>query len=237
MASTPEGPPTVDIGRCFRFVIEDPDWIKKILIGGAFTLASSFIVGFFFVAGYWVRLLKRVAAAERRPLPEWDDLGGIFGDGVKVVGIYAVYLLAVMILLGGLGCVGGFVAFGIGGLGRGSERASDALGALGGLGFLGLYLAFVVLNLALSLYLPAAMARVAMRGEFKDGFDTRANVEFIRANLVNYALSLVFYLVASFVGQFGFILCCVGVFPCAFWALLILGYGLGETVRMNPRSV
>ena len=237
MASPSPAPPTVDIGRCFRFVVDDPDWIKKILIGGAFTLASSFIVGFFFVAGYWVRLLKRVAAGEPRPLPEWDDLGGIFGDGLKVVGVYAVYLLAVIVLLSGLGCVAGLLVFGVSGLGRGSEGVSEMLGALGGLGLVGLYLVFFVLNLALSLYLPAALVRVAVRGEFKDGFDTRANIEFIRANLVNYALSLVFYLVASFAAQFGFVLCCVGVFPCAFWALLILGYGLGETVRMNPRSV
>jgi uncharacterized protein DUF4013 len=230
-------PPTIDFGRCFRFVIDDPDWIKKVLIGGAFTLASSLIIGAFFVAGYWVRLLRRVAGGEPRPLPEWDDLGGIFNDGLKIVGVYAVYVLAVMLVLGSLGCVGGLVVFGLGGLGRGSEGVSDAIGALGGLGFAGLYMLFVLVNVALSLYLPSALVRVAFRGEFKDGFDWRANVEFIRTNLANYALSLVFYLVASFVAQFGFVLCCVGVFPCAFWALLILGYGLGETVRLNPRSV
>ena len=67
-------PETVDLVRSFRFVLDDPEWVKKILIGGAFTLASAFIVGIFFVAGYWVRLLKRVAAGEALPLPEWDDL-------------------------------------------------------------------------------------------------------------------------------------------------------------------
>jgi len=230
-------PPTVDFGRSFRFVVDDPDWVKKVLIGAAFTLASSFIIGAFFVAGYWVRLVKNVAAGQPRPLPEWDDLGGIFGDGLKIVGVYVVHVLAIMIVLGGLGCIGGLVVFGVGGLGRSSEQLSHALGALGGLGFAGLYLLFVLFNLALGLYLPSALVRVAFRGELKDGFDVRANLEFIRANLANYALSLVFYLVASFVAQFGFILCCVGVFPCAFWALLILGYGLGETVRLNPRSV
>jgi hypothetical protein len=227
----------VDFGRCFRFVVDDPEWVKKILIGGAFALASALIVGLFFVAGYWVRLLKGVAAGEARPLPEWDDLGGIFRDGLPIVGVYLVSMLGVVLVVAGFGCAGGLVVFGLGGLGRGGHQASDAVGALAGIGIAGLYVVFILLTVALSLYLPAAFVRVALRGEFKDGFDWRANFEFIRANLANYALSLVFYLVASFVAQFGAILCCIGVFPCAFWAYLVLGYGLGETVRLNPRSV
>jgi hypothetical protein len=237
-SSSPAAPAeTVDFGRCFRFVVDDPDWLKKILIGGAFTLASALIVGIFFVAGYWVRMLKRVAAGDPRPLPEWDDLGGIFRDGLPIVGVYFVHLLGVLAVVAGFGCVGGLVAFSLGSLGQGSHEAADAIGALGALGFAGLYVVFIVAGLALSLYLPAALVRVALRAEFKDGFDWRANVGFIRANAANYALSLVFYLVAHFVAQFGVLLCCVGVFPCAFWAHLILGFGLGETVRLNPRSV
>ena len=65
----------------------------------------------------------------------------------------------------------------------------------------------------------------------------REILAFIRANLGNYALALVIYLVASFLSQFGMILCCVGIFPLAFWAYLVLAYGLGETVRMNPSSI
>lgn len=228
---------TVDFGRSFRFVVDDPDWIKKLLIGGAFTLASALIVGLFFVAGYWVRMLKRVAAGEARPLPEWDDLGGIFRDGLVLVGVYFVYVLGVLVVIAGFGCAAGLVVFGLGGFGRGSHEAADAIGALGALGFAGLYVVLILVGLALSLYLPAVFVRVALSGEFADGFDWRKNFEFIRANLANYALSLVFYLVAHFVAQFGILLCCVGVFPCAFWAYLILGFGLGETVRLNPRSV
>jgi hypothetical protein len=218
-------------------VLDDPEWLKKILIGGAFSLASALIVGIFFVAGYWARLLKRVAAGEPRPLPEWDDLGGIFKDGLPIVGVYFAYMLVVLLVLGGMGCVGGLVVFGMAGLGHASQDASQAVGALGGLGMAGLYVVFLLVSVVLSLYLPAVFVKVALSGEIRDGFDWRRSIGFIRANLANYALSLVFYLVASFVAQFGVVLCCVGVFPCAFWAYLILGYGLGETVRLNPHSV
>ena len=52
-----------------------------------------------------------------------------------------------------------------------------------------------------------------------------------------YLLSLVVYLLASFVAQFGIVLCCVGLFPAAFWASLVLAVPLGQTVRLSPVPV
>jgi hypothetical protein len=231
-------PPTIDFGKCFRYFFEDPDWLKKALIGGLFTLLSLLIVGMFFVAGYWARLLKRVEAGEERPLPEWDDLGGIFGDGLKLVGLYFVYNLGLALLVSipaglifGLLVAMGSVAR------RESGDAESAIAALGGLGITGLYAVFLILVLALSLYLPAAFVRVALKNDFAAGFAFRDNFAFIKANLGNYVLSLVFYLLTSFLAQFGVILCCVGVFPIAFWGYCVLGFALGETVRLNPGSV
>ena len=111
------------------------------------------------------------------------------------------------------------------------------LGALGGLGSL-LFAALVtVVSLAAVVYLPAAMARAALRDSFAEGFSWREIVAFIRANPGNYALALVFYLVASFLAQFGMILCCVGIFPLGFWSYETLAHALGETVRLNPGSL
>jgi hypothetical protein len=95
----------------------------------------------------------------------------------------------------------------------------------------------MLLWLGAMVYLPAAMVRAALRDSFSEGFAWREIVGFIRANLGNYALSIVIYLVASFLSQFGMILCCVGLFPAAFWAYEVLAYALGETVRLNPGSV
>jgi len=232
----PAASESIDFGRCFRVVTDDPDWVKKVLIGGAFTLLAYLLVGAFFIAGYWARLLKRAAAGEARPLPDWDDLGGIFGEGLKLVGLYLVYYLGVGLVIGSMGCVLALFAGGIGAL-SGSHDAESALGVLGGIGLVGLYALLLVVGLLLALYLPAAFVRVVMRDSFAEGFAFGANFAFIRANLGNYLLSLVLLLVASFVAQFGVLLCCIGVFPAAFWAYCIFGYALGETVRLNPHSV
>jgi hypothetical protein len=211
--------------------------VKKVLIGGVFALLSVMIVGAFFIAGYWVRFLRRVAAGDPRPLPEWDDLGAISSDGLKLVGAYFVYVLGILVMVLALGCIVVLVGFGIGGLPHSSHEARSALAALGGLALVVVYGLFALLGLALAIFLPAVFVRVALKDRFQEAFAFRETVRFIQANLGNYALSLVFYLVANFASQFGFLLCCVGVFPAVFWSYLVLGYALGETVRLNPGSV
>ena len=91
-----------------------------------------------------------------------------------------------------------------------------------------------VAMLALSLYVPAALARFVMLERLGAGFEVRENFAFIRRNLSNYAMTLLLYLLASFAAQLGIVLCCVGFFPAAFWAFCILCWGLGEVVRHDP---
>jgi hypothetical protein len=92
-------------------------------------------------------------------------------------------------------------------------------------------------SLALAVYLPAALARTALRGTVADGFAWREILGFIAANLGNYLITLVIYLLASFLAQFGFLLCCVGIFPAAFWGYMVLAVALGQTVRLSPRAI
>jgi hypothetical protein len=228
---------TVDFGRAFTFVTEDPDGLTKVLVGGLFTLLSAVLVGIPFVLGYWGRTLRGVAAGDPRPLPSWDDLGGIFSEGLRLLGVYLVYTLGLMLVLAALSCV--FVAplIALGHAGGLDDGIGAIFGALGGLGTLLFGAVTTVVSLAALIYLPAALTRVALQESFSEGFSWQETTAFIRANPGNYALALVIYLLASFLSQFGMILCCVGIFPLAFWSYEVLAYALGETVRLNPTSV
>lgn len=233
MATAPPPSESIDFGRCFTFVTEDPNWVTKILVGGLFALLTTVLVGIPFMVGYWARTLKNTVAGVRHPLPEWDDLGGIFSDGMRLVGVYLVYALGLALVMGVLGCVvmAPFIALGSAG---GMDEGPEALfAALGGLGMLVFYLLIFVFAIVAGVYLPAAMGRAALRESFSEGFAWREILGFIRANLGNYALAIIVYLVASFISQFGMILCCVGIFPAAFWSYEILAYALGETVRIG----
>lgn len=233
-APAPSG--TLDFGRCFTFLTEDPAWLKKILIGGVFALLSAVLVGIPFVFGYVGRTLKNVAAGAALPLPEWEDLGDLFGEGLRLAVVYLLHVLGALAVVAALGCLALLPAMAAGGLGGGRD-VSDAVGALSGLGLVAVYGVGLLLSLAVGLYLPAALVRAALRGSIADGFAWRENVAFIRANLGNYLLSLVVYLVAAFAAQFGALLCCVGLFPAAFWSYTVLAAALGQTIRLNPSSI
>ena len=153
---------TLDFVRCLRLVTEDPDWIKKVLIGGGFVLLSGMLVGLPFVLGYYGRVVRNAAAGQSRPLPDWDDLGGLFGEGLQLLAVYLGHVLGVFVLVAALGCVVMLPAMLVGGLGR--RDAADAIAALSGLGILAVYGLMMVLSLALGVYLPAALARAALRG-------------------------------------------------------------------------
>lgn len=221
----------LDLGRALRFFFEDPDWVKKGLIGGLFCLLGLVFVGSFFVAGYLLRLIQRAARGDERPLPEWDDLGGLFGEGARAVGVYLIYMLPLMLVPLFVIGAGALVFGGTAGLAERSSEAADAMGALFGLLVFGLYALFTVAMLAMSFYLPSALVRLALLKRFSVGLEWRENVAFIRRNIGPYVLALVFYLLTSFIAQFGVILCCVGVFPVTFWSLAVLGWSLGQVAR------
>ena len=234
MSTPPQEPGRpLDFARAFRFVLDDPDWIKKVLIGGAFTLLAVPLVGAPFVMGYWVRLLRNVARGEVRPLPEWEDLGGLFGDGLRGLGVYLGHLVALMALPASAGCVLALMVGFLGGAVR-SGRGSDAAGMLAGVGMIGVYAVGAVLMMVLTVYVPAALLRFALYHKMRAGFEPREVVAVIQRNLGNYLLALVLYLVASFVAQFGILLCCIGLFPLSFWATCTLAWGLGEVARRDP---
>ena len=235
MATAAPGPQgSVDFGRSFTFVTEDPDWIKKILIGGVFALACAVLVGIPFVLGYFSRTLRNVVAGEPRPLPEWDDLGGIFNEGLRLTAVYLVYAIGAFVVLTAIGCV---VIAPLVLSGGGHRDLSRVFGLLGGLGIVAFYGLLMLVSLTLYVYMPAALARAALRGTVADGFAWREILGFITANLANYLITLVIYLLASFVAQFGFLLCCVGVFPAAFWGYMVLAVALGQTVRLSTVPV
>jgi len=225
---------SVDFGRSFTFVTEDPDWVQKILIGGAFSLACTVLVGIPFVLGYFSRTLRNVVAGEPRPLPEWDDLGGIFNEGLRLTAVSLIYGLAIAAVIGVPLAV---VLVPLVAASAGHGDASEILGGLGLVGFVGLYGLAMLVYLVFAVFLPAALARSALRGTVADGFAWREILDFVRANLGNYLITLVIYLLASFLAQFGFLLCCVGVFPAAFWSYVVLAAALGQTVRLSPVRV
>ena len=227
MATSPTPAETtyVDFGRAFQFYFEDPDWVRKTLMGSLFYLLAIILVGLPFIAGYVVQVTRRVARGEARPLPEWDNYGQLFMDGLQVIGLYLVHILAAMVLPGSIGCLFALI-------GSAASR-SDAAGGVAAIGMMLAQLMLLVVMLAVMVYFPAAYIRTAITGRFGAGLEVRENIEFIKRSPGNYFLAIAIYLVTNFIAQFGVLLCCIGFFPAAFWSMCVAGWAMGEVARRD----
>jgi len=235
MASTPTpaGDGSLDFGRAFSFFFEDPEWVKKAIIGGllylggflTLILLGAGLLLFAIAAGFMMRLLQRSWVGEARPLPAWEDYGGLLRDGIKAIGLSLAYMVGVYIVPGIMIAVLALAG------GAMSHSGSEAAGGLMALAILVLQLLSAVLNLILSLYLPSALTRMTLYQRFSAGFEVRENIDFIRRNPKNYFLAFLASFLANLVAGVGVLACCVGVFPAIFWSACVMGWSFGQVAR------
>jgi hypothetical protein len=219
----PQPGSSLDFGRTLTFFFQDPSWVQKMLIGSLFTILSMFLIGSVFVAGYAARLVRRAARGEPHPLPEWDDLGGMFAEGLSVVGAYLLHLLPVMAAFGIL-----FVPVILM-----SERDGDPSPAAALLLVLLVILA-VVMVFALLFYFTAAFTRLALEERFGAAFEVQENLSYIQRNTGNLLMALLAFIVSNFIAQFGILLFCVGILPATFWSQCVGAYALGDVAFRDP---
>ena len=83
----------MEIGEIISDALPYPssNW-KKVLILGVFLILSFVIIGIFLVLGYFLRIVKSTIVGVDE-LPEFDDFGDMFVDGLKVFLVYIIYFL------------------------------------------------------------------------------------------------------------------------------------------------
>ena len=225
----PPAPPVqtagFDFGKPFSFVFEDPRWLQKILIGGLFYLAGFLIIGWFFILGYCAKLARNVMNGEQQPLPEWDDLGGFFAEGLRLVGVFLVYIFPIIVMAIMLGIPAAIV-----GAMNDGEGAAEALAS----GFAGCMACLLVpISLGITFWIPGALLRVVSEERFSAAFEFGAIWQFIRENVGNYLLAIAVYIVARFLGGFGILLFCIGVIFTGFWSMLITTHAFAQVWRFR----
>ena len=133
------------------------------------------VIGWLALAGYRIRVLRAALRREPVTLPEWDDLGELFGDGFRVLLVSIAFALpaAVARVLG--------------------HFTGDLLTPVSW-----------VLGIAAFAFLPAALLGLAT-GRFAAAFEFEAHIQMIRQRTALYvqlvvALAVVFWLLELVVG-------------------------------------
>lgn len=213
----------IDVGRSITYVFEDPNWLKKVAIGGLLLLIPIF--GWLVVGGYWLRIIRRSYEATDVPLPEWDDFGGDFILGLK--GFLAT--LAWLLPLALVAVVALIIAVIVAG-------ASDAVRTFFGVTAVGASCLGFLYVLAYVFVLPLILGRVAVTGEVGPALDASAIIAEARALPVPLLISLVLELALRSVAGFGVVLCVIGVVFTTFLCYAMLAHIYGQVRRIADRG-
>jgi hypothetical protein len=183
----------MDISKAYTFIPEDKEWVKKIVIGGAFALFSFLFIPIFFLIGYQVAVVKNVMNGEENPLPEWEEWGQMFMDGLVVWAAMFIYALPVVLL-------------GICSLFLWLPAVLDSGGDFGGALSAGATFGMVVLGclmflfaVALAFIMPALYIQYARTGEFGPMFQVAEVIKIARENVVDILIVIVAAIAASLV--------------------------------------
>ena len=212
----------MDIGSSFSYMFQDEDWIKKILIGGVVGLIP--IVNFAAI-GYMIQTIRNVRDGQALPLPEWDEFGKYFVDGLWIALIFLVWAIPIIVVA----CLQGV---GTAVLADASSDAANALSIISAC----FACVTVLWGLVIAAVSPAIMVRYAEVGEFMAGFQFSEIVDIIRANVRSYIIVVLLMWVAALIASFGVILCVIGVIFTQFWSYLVAGNLMGQLAAQEQST-
>ena len=208
----------MDVSTAVTFVKDDRRWLTKMGIAAVLTFFSFLLIPIPFLVGYSLAVSRRVMIGDPEPLPEWDDWGRLFMDGLYVVIAQFVYTLPFWILA----CIGFVGTIGFSGLSEVSEGAGTA-GILATFGVVGCLI--LLLWIALIFITPAIYIQYVRTNEFGACFRLGEVFGIARDYIGDIMITVVFALIASLVisgvtSVLQFVIPCLGsIIALLFWAL------------------
>ncbi len=224
----------MDIGKSFTYMMEDPNWLMKLVIGAVVSLVP--IVNFAAI-GYMLTVMRNVAEGQAVPLPEWGNFGEHFMKGLYAFVGILIYFAPALLVYCCVGVLSG-VAGGMMGGGSSSSSSGDAIGGVLAIVMMCLNCLVGLFMLVASILMPAALIRFAMsQNQLSVFWDFGGNFQLVSKNLTNYIIVLLISWVASFIAGFGIILCVVGVYLTMFWSQLVTAHIFGQFWRASQGSL
>lgn len=183
----------MDIQRAFTFITDDPNWVTKIGILVAIAFVAPFLLGipYLLVVGYSIQVAANTRKGVDNVLPEWDDFGQKFMDGLYVALARFVYTLPVWLLF----CAYFFIAI----VGAGSGASEDAIAVILGGGFLVLFCLMFLFAIALIFVNPGIIIQYIRTNSPGSMFSVGEVLGIVRNNVGDIGIMLVALIGASLV--------------------------------------
>jgi len=187
------------------------NWTKVIILGVLFIL-SFLIIPAFLVMGYMLRILKS-SIAGLTELPEFDEWGEMFIDGLKVFVVEIVYFIIPVIIIIGGSWVSMMSMQNVGTM----VSPAAAFGLIGGVALIG-----ILLMLIIGLIVIIALANMAYyNGDLGAAFRFSEILDIIAK--IGWGNYIIWYIVMIIIGVVvGIVASVLGIIPILGWIILLL---------------
>jgi hypothetical protein len=209
----------IDVERGFRFIFEDPNWLKKLGIAGLLYLT---IIGAIPVFGWALEVQRRTMHDHEEPLPDWSAFGEYIVNAFKVWLVYVIWALPIILLI-----LVGIIPLAI------IEAAFQEYEVIAVLIFLAVILP---ISLAYSLFLyglyPILSGQYLENDSIREAINVRRAIRLFRVNWIEMIVASILGYAASYIASFvGLLLCGIGVFLLAPAGMAIMFYYYGQAYR------
>lgn len=206
----------MDFGKAFTFVFDDPDWIKKVGIAALLLLIP--ILGTLMLGGWAFHLTRNVIRREENPMPDWSDFGDILVKGLQVFVIGFAYALPIILISA---CGGGAIALF-------QDGSDETLMSVLSIVNICISCFSMIYGILLAVLVPAALGNFAAKDDFGAAFRFSEVFGLVRTAPGPYLLVLLGGMVAGLISMLGLIVCIIGVFFTAAYAMAVNGHLYGQ---------
>ncbi len=140
----------MDVGKSLTYVLEDERWVNKLIIALIVSFFSFLFFPIFFLFGYAIAITRNVKDGVEKPLPEWENWGKLFMDGLYIFIAQFVYTLPFLILM----CIASLATGGMGALADSGGDPDVLMALIGTTGLIIACLGFLYI-IALAFISPA----------------------------------------------------------------------------------
>ncbi len=206
----------MDFALSFSFPFQDEDWIKKIAIAGVLCLT---IIGAIPVFGWSLVVTRRVITGETPTLPDWSEFADYIVLAIKGLLVGFAFSIPVLIVVVPVSLV--------------TTLITDGEGVRTALTVINLCLSCLVTlySILLAFVVPAALGRLAATDSIGEALNPGKLIGMIRAVPSAYLMAVLGYIVAGFVSGLGVILCIVGIFATAAYAMAVQAHLYGQAYK------
>lgn len=206
----------MDFALAFSFPFQDEEWIKKIAIAGVLSLT---IIGMIPVFGWSLMVTKRVITGETPTLPDWSDFAGYIVLAIKALVVGFAFSIPILIVVVPVSLA--------------TTLLTDGEGLRTALTVINVCLSCVVIlySILLAFVVPAAYGQLAATGSVGAALNPGKLIAMIRAVPSAYLMAVLGYIVAGIVSGLGVILCIIGVFATAAYAMAVQAHLYGQAYK------